>query len=90
MSFNDTIFDNLYFKNWVKVIIPHCDGGIFQGYASQPTKYKTKDLYFRGNAIIKNIFVDLAKIIDISSSNVVLSGSGIGAMGALIWSKWFK
>jgi len=56
LSINGSIFDSLDSQKWLTVIVPHCDGGIFQGYANQATKYKNKDFYFRGNAIIKAIF----------------------------------
>jgi hypothetical protein len=47
------LVDNSY-KSWAKVIVPYCDGALFQGYAKNPTKYKAKDLYFRGTKIIKS------------------------------------
>jgi hypothetical protein len=47
------LVDNNY-KSWSKVIVPYCDGALFQGYAKNPTKYKAKDLYFRGTKIIKS------------------------------------
>ena len=89
MTFNNTIFDSLDSQKWLKVIVPHCDGGLFQGYANQPTKYKNKDLYFRGNSIVKAIFASIVAITNLKSTTI-LSGSGLGAMGALIWSKWFQ
>ena len=45
----DPIYDN-----WAKVIIPGCDGALFQGYANNPTVYKGKTLYFRGNRVVKS------------------------------------
>lgn len=47
------LVDNSY-KAWGKVIVPYCDGALFQGYAKNPTKYKAKDLYFRGTKIVKS------------------------------------
>jgi hypothetical protein len=42
------------YDSWAKVIIPACDGAIFQGSAPNPTPYKGKNLYFRGNRIVKS------------------------------------
>jgi hypothetical protein len=79
------------YDNWAKVIIPGCDGALFQGYANNPTVYKGKTLYFRGNRIVKSnldhIFnkrFNASKIADF-----VFAGSGFGANGALIWSRYF-
>jgi len=73
------------------VIIPNCDGSLYQGYAQNPTRYKNKDLYFRANLIIKsNIKTFSTKIYNINSfKKIVFAGSGFGAIGALTWSRYF-
>lgn len=42
------------YKDWDKVIIPNCDGTLFQG--NSDIKYKNKDFYLRGSVIVKSSF----------------------------------
>lgn len=86
------MLDDPAYENWLKVIIPSCDGALFQGYATNVTKYKGKDLYFRGNSVIKsNLQHIFHKKYNASKiTNFVFAGSGLGATGALIWSRYFN
>jgi len=78
------------FSAWGKVIVPYCDGALFQGYAKAPTRYKGKDIYFRGNRIIKSNLDYISKKFNISKlSNVLVAGSGVGAIGAMTWARYF-
>ena len=52
IEINHGILVDSNYKDWDKVIIPNCDGALFQGNAD--IKYKNKDLYLRGNKIIKS------------------------------------
>jgi hypothetical protein len=76
---------------WGKVIIPHCDGALFQGYAKSPIKYKNKDLYLRGNRIVLSNLEHISKKYNLTKiNNVVIAGSGIAAIGAATWARFFK
>jgi hypothetical protein len=78
------------YATWAKVIVPNCDGSLFQGYAKSPTLYKNKNLYFRGNTIVRSNLEWIAKKYDLNKiGKVVFAGSGFGAVGALIWSRYF-
>ena len=78
-------------NDWFKVIIPHCDGALFQGYSKEPTKYKDKNFYFRGNSIIRNTFKAINdKIKGTKDYQLLLTGSGLGAIGAMIWARYQK
>lgn len=59
------LVDNQY-KSWAKVIVPHCDGALYQGYSKNPTKYKGLDLYFRGNKIIRSNFMHITQKYNLS------------------------
>lgn len=85
------MLDDPAYENWIKVIVPSCDGALFQGYATNVTKYKGKDLYFRGNRVIKsNLQHIFHKKYNASKiTKFVFAGSGFGATGALIWSRYF-
>lgn len=85
------MIDDSAYENWIKVIIPSCDGALFQGYATNVTKYKGKELYFRGNRVLKsNLQHIFHKKYNASKiTNFVFAGSGLGATGALIWSRYF-
>jgi len=52
IDINDGILVDENYNEWTKVIIPNCDGALFQGNTS--IKYKNKDIYLKGNAIIKS------------------------------------
>ena len=71
--------------------MPHCDGGLFQGYSKEPTKYKDKQLFFSGNSIIKAILSEISdKIKGNNNIEMILAGSQSGAIGAMIWASYFK
>lgn len=76
------------FANWAKVIVPHCDGGLYQGYAKSAVKYKSTEFYFRGNKVIRSNLDYVSKRFNISKfSHVVMAGSGFGAIGAMTWAR---
>ena len=63
---------------------------MFQGFSTNATKYKGKDLYFRGNRIVKSNLDLISKKYNLTKINkFVFAGSGFGAVGALIWSRYF-
>ena len=90
MNITSGILADPAFENWLKIIMPSCDGALFQGFAASPTKYKGKDLYFRGNRIVKsNIDLIIKKYNLAKLSKFAFTGSGLGAIGALLWSRYF-
>ena len=42
------------YANWIKILIPYCDGAFHQGYKQQPVNYKGANLYFRGQKNIES------------------------------------
>lgn len=91
ISISSGILTDSTFQEWAKVIIPYCDGAFFQGYAKSPTKYKNKDLFFRGNKIMRSNLAYIDSIVNISKlSKIVITGSGIGGIGAMTWSRYFR
>lgn len=61
MTISNGILADDRYKNWAKIIIPNCDGTFFQGYSKNGTLYKNKQLYFRGNKMIKSHLAAAAK-----------------------------
>jgi hypothetical protein len=90
LNITSGILADPYLDNWLKIILPSCDGAMFQGFSINPTKYKGKDLYFRGNRIIKSNLDLITQKYNLTKQNkFVFAGSGYGAIGALIWSRYF-
>ena len=54
LNISSGILSDPAYSNWAIVIMPSCDGSLFQGYASNVTQYKGRNLTFRGNRIIKS------------------------------------
>lgn len=83
MSSDDAI--NPDFHDWNMVRFLYCDGGSFLGNRSQPIKYKSREIYFRGAAVFDAIIDFLLTQADLGSAKkVILSGSSAGGLAALI------
>jgi hypothetical protein len=92
LEINSGLLADPKYSDFAKVIIPDCDGSLFQGYNQNVTQYKSKSLYFRGNRIVKSHFNSIAhKRYNITKiNNVIFAGSGLGAIGASIWARYFQ
>lgn len=42
MDITNGLLSDQKYASWAKVIIPNCDGSLYQGYAKSATKYKNK------------------------------------------------
>lgn len=75
MEINVGILADNNYKDWAKVIIPNCDGALFQG--NSDIKYKGKDIYLRGNIIVKSsLDYLLTKRYDLNKfDNIVVAGN---------------
>ncbi|KAL4453938.1 hypothetical protein ABPG74_003821 [Tetrahymena malaccensis] len=81
--------ENPIFGDWNVVIVPACDGGVYIG--DKTVTYKEKQLYFRGQGLMKAIINDLVqnKGLD-QNKNVVLSGGSAGALGTYQYSNYLQ
>lgn len=88
LSFRDGILND---PNYLKVIVPSCDGTLFQGNSLNGITYKGKTLYFRANTIVKSTFALIGKKYSILGfTNVQLAGSGLAASAPFIWGRVFE
>ena len=74
------------FASWTKIIIPHCDGSLFQGNNKDVVKHKGTDLYFRGSVNMRANFkwIDLNYKLN-EATKIVLAGSSIGGISTMLW-----
>ncbi|CAK88064.1 unnamed protein product (macronuclear) [Paramecium tetraurelia] len=74
---------NINFYNWNIIYINSCDG---TGYRQDVVNYQQKQIYFRGELIIKSVIAKYSTQLQ-SSEVIILSGCSIGAVAALQWSQ---
>lgn len=66
---------------------------IHQGYKAEPEKYLGKNLYFKGVNVTYDIFDQLVKNFNISSSDiseVLLTGTSAGGLGTYTFADYVK
>lgn len=72
--------ENPIFGDWNLVVIPACEGGVYIG--DKTVTYKDRELYFRGQGLMKAILGDLIETRGMwANDQVVLSGGSAGALG---------
>ncbi|CAD8141946.1 unnamed protein product [Paramecium pentaurelia] len=80
---------NINFYNWNIIYINSCDGTGHQGYRQDAIDYEQKNIYFRGELIIRSIIAEYSTQLQ-NSEVIILSGCSIGAVAALQWSQYIS
>ena len=77
------------FKNWNKIFVPYCDGGLHQGSRLEPIKYKDSSLYFRGANNTLAHFAYLDKNFNLfQATEIMITGTSAGGLASYIWSNY--
>ena len=82
---------NNKFAEWTKIILPYCDGALFQGYTKKPINHKGRDLYFRGSSIMRGHFKWIDQQYGLDKANrIVMTGSSAGGMAVTLWIDYLR
>jgi fermentation-respiration switch protein FrsA (DUF1100 family) len=83
---------NPNFYDWTRVLLMYCDGSGHQGSTYLGLGWKLITFHLRGENITKGLFASLQNSHQFLSkgNRIVLAGSSVGGIAALLWANHVK
>ena len=89
--FSSEKHSNSLFWNWEKILIPSCDGTLFQGYIEDPLIFNGSELWFRGYNNTLSVFQHTIKHYGLSDAEeIIVTGTSSGGHAAMFWAPFLK